>query len=490
MIRISEQIGKGYGNAWYTNRRCRYRVIAGARNTKKSNNIGGVEPIIRILENDINNVLFIRQNENDHAISTFPNIIQRIEEMGLMGEFRIKTSPREIVYKRTGQMIAFKGLNNPTGITSIKPRHGVFNLVYFEEASEIRDYEDFRKVDGSIRIGTKEMRRWGVDDSCIQITLLMNPWNKDHWIHKIFFEGRMEDDPKALEEKGKMEFYDPEFSLGYGKGLYLMQPSYKINEFRSPAYDENMEILKRNAPEIYKVEGLGCWGNSTESTYPEWRDELAKTPQSLLRETYGAYCIGIDFGISDGQGRPIKGKGSAERIGSATTMSLMAITADGGRLVALDEWYFSNQKEMRKKTGPEIQTELIKTLWEWIQRYQGWPTIMKGRILVYVDSADSGGFRQGLELEARKQGLYEAIFQPSTKIPIQSRVDFMRTLMAYGDFVISDRCENLIREIKNARRADDGRPREDFDDHALNACEYGWAPLRERIRRWKAFKPH
>ena len=107
-----------------------------------------------------------------------------------------------------------------------------------------------------------------------------------------------------------------------------------------------------------------------------------------------------------------------------------------------------------------------------------------------MDSADSGGFRQGLEVEARRQGLFGCVFMPSTKIPIQTRVDFSRLLMAYGDLKVSEACPNLIRELRNARRADDGRPRADFDDHATNAWEYGWAPFRSSIRRWKSFKEH
>ena len=52
---------------------------------------------------------------------------------------------------------------------------------------------------------------------------------------------------------------------------------------------------------------------------------------------------------------------------------------------------------------------------------------MKGTILVYVDCADIG-FRQGLELVARYNGLTNVRFMPSTKIRIQTRVDFIRLI--------------------------------------------------------------
>lgn len=169
-------------------------------------------------------------------------------------------------------------------------------------------------------------------------------------------------------------------------------------------------------------------------------------------------------------------------------MQLVGVTADYNKLDCIDEYFFSNENQMVKKTGPEIQKELVETLWNWIEKYKAHPTLMKGTILVYVDCADSGGFRQALELEARKQGLFNVRFIASTKLMIESRVYFTRQLMAYGDFRVSKFCPNLDRELRNAQADDKGHVRGDTDDHAINACEYAWAPLAPRIRLWKTFK--
>ena len=112
---------------------------------------------------------------------------------------------------------------------------------------------------------------------------------------------------------------------------------------------------------------------------------------------------------------------------------------------------------------------------------------MKGAILVYVDCADIG-FRQGLELLAREKGLFNVIFQGSTKIKIQNRVDFIRLIMAFGEFLVSEACPNLIREIKNSRKGEKGEVREDIDDHCLNANEYAWQPIISKVKRWGTFK--
>ena len=117
------------------------------------------------------------------------------------------------------------------------------------------------------------------------------------------------------------------------------------------------------------------------------------------------------------------------------------------------------------------------------------PDLMKGIIMVYVDCADIG-YRQGLELEARRQGLFNVKFMPSTKIRIQTRVDFIRLIMAYGEYLVCSNAQNLIRETKNSRRGENGKAREDIDDHAINASEYSWVSFINKLKRWKQFKEH
>jgi len=167
------------------------------------------------------------------------------------------------------------------------------------------------------------------------------------------------------------------------------------------------------------------------------------------------------------------------------TMVLTGVTADYSKIVPLNEWFYSNENETIKKGSPEIAENMIKEILQWRQMYQMW-----GTIVCYVESADPGGFRTLLESKAQELGLYNARFIASTKNKIQTRVDFENLMMAMGDLMITDICQNLIREIKNARAAEDGSPREDIDDHTINAFEYSSIPLWNRIKRWKEFKEH
>ena len=262
--------------------------------------------------------------------------------------------------------------------------------------------------------------------------------------------------------------------------------TYKINEFRDKeVYDVAMEQLRVVAPEIYKVEALGMWGNTTEAVYPEMTDDLIISRAQANTMRYACYTIGIDTGLSNGEGRVKSGKDV--KIRSATTMQLVGITQDYSKVVCINEFFYANENQMVKTTEPELMVEIIQTIKKWKDQYIQHQDLMKGTILVYVDCADIG-FRQGIELEARKQGLYNVHFEGSTKIRIQTRVDFIRLIMSFGEYLISEACPNLIREHKNSRRGENGRCREDLDDHALNASEYAWTPIIPRLKRWKTFK--
>lgn len=478
---IKKLVGCGYVRGWYTNCHCRYRVFKGARNTKKSYVLIGLEVLVKIISNPLRNVLILRKNLNSNRLSTFSTLKMLITLLQLDGYFHINNSLMQITYIPTGQLIVFGGMSDVEKLTSMRMPKGYLTDVYIEEAFELDDYDAWRKVDGTIRGKLP-------DGLFHQITFCFNAWNREHWLYHHFFEGRLEDDLDYLMTHKYMDWCDEDLVLDYGKGLYLHISTYKINEFRdTEIYDVAMEELKRVAPEIYKVEALGMWGNSTETTYPEFSDELIKTRQYINNLQYNCYCIGIDTGLSNGEGK-VK-KGEDVKVRSATTMQMVGITADFNKLCAIDEYWYSNEQEIVKKTEPQIMEEIIDTLIKWRELYRMHPVLMKGVIPVYVDCADVG-FRQGLELLAKKKGLFNVSFVGSTKIRIQTRVDFSRVIMAFGDCLYSEACKNLIRETKHSRKGKSGEPREDINDHALNSWEYAWQPVINKLKRWKTFKQH
>lgn len=500
---LKKLIGGGYTKAWFMNNHCRYRLFCGARSTKKSKNIIGYEPIMKIISDPRRNVLIARQNDSDNRQSTFENVCGCIVDLGLEDAFKISKNPLVIEYRPTGQQIIFRGLNNPTSLNGITFAKGYFTDAYIDEAFEVPSFEDFRKIDGSLRGKLPA----GLS---FQITMCFNAWDGDSWLNQEFFKNRLDDDYATLDRDDVtyVDFYDPDFIGPYGKGLYLHKSTYKINEFRDKdSYDAAALEMRKKAPEIYKVEFLGMFGNTTAAVYPEWNDSLVVPLPTLLglsggtKTQWADFSIGIDTGLSDGGGHVLKvGKNENAdlKVRAATTMSLCAVTSDLQKIAVIDEYFHSNNKadnfmntDDRESIGlPEQADRLINEIIKWTKYYGETGTIlMRGTINVYVDSADVG-FRQVLEMKAREYGLFNLRFMGSTKLSIQTRVDFDRLLMAYGDFIVSDKCKNLVREIKNARRGKKGEAREDGNDHVLTCVEYAKAPLIPSLRRWKTFKVH
>lgn len=483
--------GTGYEHGWWTNCKCRYRCFKGARNTKKSFDMIGLEVLNKILSDTRRNVLIIRQNCNTNRQSTFATLVMLLNNLDttnenyipLINDFRVSKTDMTITRKSTGQVILFRGMDDTQKIQSIRTVKGFLTDVYFEEAFEIEDYEAFRKIDGSLRLPT-----YAPKDLFVQITFCFNAWNNKTWLYDKFFKGRLEDDYDFLDNptnsyqdyKNENELID----LGYGKGVYLHTSTYKINEFRASDYDLSMLNLKEKANDIYKVEALGMWGVSSGATYPHFSDDLILTSnkeQDLIKRNL-TFAIGIDTGLSNGEGKIVYDK--EMRYKSATTMILAGVSNYNNDLVMYDEYFYTNQGAKVPKTEPEIMQEIIITIIEWKKKY--W-FLDAGQINCYVDCADIG-FRDGLTLKARELGLYNAFFIPSTKIKIQARVDFINLIMAYKSFLISPNCKNLIREIKNSNKGENGKPREDFDDHTINASEYAWAPIIQYVKMWKSFK--
>lgn len=495
---LSKLVPPAFRRGFFTNFHGRYRIFKGARNTGKSHTLIGWEPILKILFDSRRNIVIVRLNSNSNKGSTYNNLVGRIYDLGLEKLFRMKENPSpEITYKPTGQQIVFKGLNDPTTLNSMTFAHGYLTDVYIEEAFEIESYSDFRKLDGSLR-GKLPAGLF------LQITLCFNAWSKEHWIYDTFFRNNLEDDYGILDDPtvDHMEFLDPNWQGDFGKGLYLNTSNWRANVFRDEEVtDPAAAQLKIKSPDIYKVEYLGMWGNAGLGTYPEFTDECIKSLAEIRRDyRFATYAIGIDTGLSNGEGgkRTIGVKQAVEeRVKSAHAIILAAVTDDYETIVFLDE-YFHTEIERNGEYNtdgpgqlgePELLNRTANTIGQWEDFYGNENIgLFDGQLTsIFVDSADVG-FRQMLQKEFEIRRDYNKSCYQSTKLSVQTRVDFEKIMMGWGNLIVCDRCKNLIRELRNAHRDPKGRARADGDDHAITAAEYGFTPLLGDVHRWKQFK--
>ena len=120
--------------------------------------------------------LAVRQLVDDLRDSVYAQIVWAIDEMGLTDQFKCTKSPMQIVRKETGQIIYFRGAENPSKIKSIRPPNGMhIGIVWFEEFDQISGMKAYRNILQSAFRG---------GDEGIVFCSYNTPQNKQHWLNK------------------------------------------------------------------------------------------------------------------------------------------------------------------------------------------------------------------------------------------------------------------------------------------------------------------
>ena len=247
-ISLPDVVGAGYGEFWRSTRR--YLVVKGSRGSKKSTT-AAMRMIYRIMRQPKTNGLVVRRYYASLRDSCFAQLRWAIDRLGVSAYWRANTSPLQLTYLPTGQVILFRGLDDPQSLTSIIAPTGYLNLVWLEEAYQIDDESAFDKLDMSIR-GER-------DPGYInQLMLTFNPWNEHHWLKSRFFDHPDDD-------------------------VLAMTTTYRCNEWLSPADRALFEKMRAQSPRRFAVEGLGEWGVSEGLIYTNWETAMLDVP-SLLRQ--------------------------------------------------------------------------------------------------------------------------------------------------------------------------------------------------------------
>lgn len=122
-------------------------------------------------------ILYLRQTMTSSEDSTIADVRAAIALLGLQKDFReVKGIITNI---RTGSTITFKGIKSAGSQTAkLKSLSGITILVV-EEAEEVESFEEFSKIDESIRMKGKPLK----------VILIYNPTSAvKSWIHKEWFK--------------------------------------------------------------------------------------------------------------------------------------------------------------------------------------------------------------------------------------------------------------------------------------------------------------
>ncbi len=153
----------------------RYYQVYGGRGSGKSFSVSVA--MVQLTYSDFKHkILYLRQTMTSSEDSTIADVRTAIELLGASADFY--ENKGVIINRVTGSTISFKGIRS-TGTQSakLKSLSGITTLVV-EEAEEVETFDEFSKVDESIRIAGKPLK----------VILIYNPTSAvSSWIHKEWF---------------------------------------------------------------------------------------------------------------------------------------------------------------------------------------------------------------------------------------------------------------------------------------------------------------
>lgn len=215
-------------------------VLEGGRGSLKSS-FWALKIVELIKNNPMLHACITRQVAGTLKDSVFAQMKWAINILGLDSEFTFKTSPLEIVYKKTGQTIYFRGLDDETKLKSIKPPFGYIGILWKEEKDQMKGAAQERSVNQSVLRG---------GDISYDFSSYNPPKSKSSWVNK---EKLIPNDKRVIHSS-----------------TYLEAPP----EWLGKKFIEDAEHLKEVNPTAYEHEYMGIpngdGGNVFE--YLEFRD--------------------------------------------------------------------------------------------------------------------------------------------------------------------------------------------------------------------------
>ena len=239
----------------------RYFIVTGGRGSGKSFTLTLLLVLLTYEAGHV--ILFTRYTLTSAYVSIIPEFIEKLELLNIFGHFHITKD--EIVNKRTGSKIIFKGIKTSSGdqTANLKSLQGVTTFV-LDEAEELTNEDTFDKIDLSVRNMLKQNR----------VILILNPTTKEHWIYNRFFES------KGIQE-GSNTTKD---------NVTYIHTTYEDNiENLSESFLQQIETIKERRPNKYQHQILGGWLNKAEGViFSNWKiGEFKEVGVSVYGQDYG-----------------------------------------------------------------------------------------------------------------------------------------------------------------------------------------------------------
>ena len=204
----------------------RYAFITGGRGSGKSFHVALA--LLNLTYEPGHVILFTRFTMVAADVSIIPEFREKMDRLGVADDFEI--TAREIVNRKTGSRILFRGIQTSSGnqTARLKSIQGVTTWV-LDEAEELVDERTFETIDLSIR--HKELPN--------RVILVLNPASTEHFLHRMFVQERRPDT------------------------LYVHTTWHDNRVNLSQSFMDRAAQTEQTAPERYRRIFLGEWGTDT-----------------------------------------------------------------------------------------------------------------------------------------------------------------------------------------------------------------------------------
>lgn len=263
-INIADLIAPSFDEVFFDveNHQHTFYMLAGGRGSAKSSFVGGIRIPVSVMEDPNVHAVVIRKVGNTIKNSVLPQIVWGLEQLGVLDKFRVKLSPPEITYKKTGQKILFFGLDDPAKVKSIKLPFGYVGIVWFEELDQFSGMEEIRNVLQSLLRGGPSYQVFGTYNP---------PKSRNNWVN----EEILVDDPDRLVHHS----------------TYLTVPE----DWLGPQFLAEAEKLKAKNERAYRHEYLGEVTGTGGAVFENVED-MAMSDE--LVGNFDRLYYGLDFGFA------------------------------------------------------------------------------------------------------------------------------------------------------------------------------------------------
>lgn len=337
-------------------------------------------------------------------------------------------SPLRIRY-HNGSVIVFKGMDKPAKVKSI---NGV-SIVWLEECSEIK-YDGYKELLGRLR----------TPNVSLHFILSCNPIGRENWVYRHFFK-KMDDDGNETVIVDEEELYAKKFLVH--KNTYYMHTIPEDNIFLPKEYLRTLDEIRDFDEPLWRVAKLGQFGANGTRVLPQLvvatSPKMFKTSVEMLGDENKYY--GFDFGFEE----------------SYNAVISMAVDCKHSILYIYDEIYINHVTDDKMANLEEMQ------------RLKGKMDEMAERGIEKIIVADNEDpkaiayYRQcGFRIRACRNKF------------AGSRLSNTRKIKRFKKIIVSPKCKNTIRELRDLTYKKDTKGNIIYDEfnidpHTFSAIWYG-----------------